>query len=88
MNFDQQIITLNYYSVLNIVSDLGGIGATVTLIVGLLATLFLIHFIFDISNMIKRKQIHKAKKIKVKKIITHIPKLIKNAYSMMKDLKK
>jgi len=62
MDFDQEEITYNYYSVIDIVSGLGGISATVNLIIGVLGFAFLTHFIHDLAKMIQRKQLHKAKK--------------------------
>ena len=77
MSFDvvQQVEV--YYSVGDIISDLGGIQATVSTVFGGLGTFFLINFIYQISKMARRKQQRKTRKVEIEFLISKMAKIEK-----------
>ena len=54
MNFNEQVIRYDYYSTVDILSSLGGMGASVMLIINTLSFLFIINFMVNISRIIRR----------------------------------
>ena len=53
-SFDETIIEQDYYSQLDILSNLGGISASVHMVIGGISFLFIIHFMRTLSGMILR----------------------------------
>ena len=46
MHFDENVTVENYFSVIDIISSLGGIGAMIGGLVGSFSFLFIIHFTY------------------------------------------
>jgi hypothetical protein len=66
INFDEQVIRYEYYSTVDIISSLGGVGASVMMIVNGLAFLFIINFMVNISRIIRRQARFKTKRELIK----------------------
>ena len=56
-----------YYSVGDIFAELGGLSASVKLVVGSFSTLLVLSFVFDLQSMIKRKSAHKFRILTIEK---------------------
>ena len=66
MNFNEQVIRYDYYSTVDILSSLGGMGASVMLIINTLAFLFIVNFMVNISRIIRRQTRFKTKRELIK----------------------
>ena len=53
MDFTEVITTINYNTILDIVSDFGGLFASFNLVYGNLGILFLVYFMYKISVQIR-----------------------------------
>ena len=62
MNFNEQVIRYEYYSTVDILSSLGGIGASVMMIINFLGFLFIINFMVNFSRIIRRQTRFKTKR--------------------------
>ena len=62
MNFNEQVIRNEYYSTVDIISSLGGVGASVFAITNALAFFFIINFMINISRIIRRQKRFKTKR--------------------------
>ena len=54
MNFNELTILNEYWSTVDIISSLGGVGATVMIIINSLAGFFLALFMLNIARIIRR----------------------------------
>ena len=55
----ETVIKINYFTLLDVFAELGGLNASVNSIMGALGALFLISYFHSLSSLIKRKYQHK-----------------------------
>lgn len=74
-SFTIQRFTHTYYSTLDIISALGGIGATVKLVFESAAPLLVLKFMYEFANMMTRKATQKTRICKIKEIFQNFDKM-------------
>lgn len=80
IGFTESQSKMIFYTVGDIFAELGGLSASVKLVIGSIATLLVLSYIFDLQAMIKRKSAHKFRVLtieKYRKCLPQIKKIIK-----------
>ena len=72
MSFVENVYLFTYYNVMDILSQLGGISATVSVGVGALVPIFIIQYIAQLSGVIHRRKKEKYRMLKVNRLTKHI----------------
>lgn len=62
-----------YYSIGDIFAELGGLSASIKLVIGSTATLLVLRYIFDLQEMIKRKSAYKFRNLTIEKYKKCLP---------------
>lgn len=76
-DFTVQRFTYTYYSTLDIIAALGGIGATVKLMLESAAPLLVLKFMYEFANMMTRKSIQKLRIFKIREIYKNFAEMKK-----------
>ena len=86
--FTVQRFTHTYYSTLDIIAALGGIGATVKLVFESAGPLLVLKFMYEFANMMTRKSAQKLRVFKIREIFKNyaeIKKVIVRKLMSIKD---
>jgi hypothetical protein len=75
MDFIQYSYTDTYVNIVDVVTALGGIGATISLLTGYIAFLFIIQYNAQLSGVITRKEKDKYRRFKVKQLLKFMPQV-------------
>ena len=67
-SFSVQTFTYVYFSTLDVVSQLGGIGATLKIVMGFFAPYIVLNFMVEFAKLLERKADHKVNLLKIKLI--------------------
>jgi len=65
-SFSVQTFTYVYFSALDVISQLGGIGATLNIVLGALAPYVILGFMVEFAKLLTRKANHKVNLIIIK----------------------
>ena len=72
-NLKEEIVIYDYYSILDIVSELGGIFASINGALASIAIFTVIHYIYTLASIIRRKAKYWLKQVTIKRTFKVIP---------------
>ena len=74
-NFVQQDITMSYFDLEDLMSKLGGIGATLQIAIGSVGAFFMIQFALLLNGVIRRKQKEKLRLFSIEKMMKQMSRV-------------
>jgi len=86
LNFSEQTVIYQYFSFLDIVGLLGGLWATFKSLTAQLGVVSIIMYVYNLTQMIKRKDAQKHRFIEIKQYLKHLPQIREQIESELSDL--
>ena len=75
MGFTESQQKMFYFSLGDIFAELGGLSASVNLVIGATATLMVLRYVFDLNYVIQRKSAHKFRLLTIDKYQKCLPQI-------------